>query len=184
MIMYCWLHQYLDYFKWFDTITFVLKLVQTNCVWMVQPCYRLQTKLRKGYVFTPVCHSVHRGVSAPVHAGIHSPQKQTTPPGSRHAIHSGKLTPQEADTTPGSKHPPGSRHHHWEADTPLWELDTPKKQTPPGKQTPPACHGKQTTTPKQMATAADGTHPTGMHSGLNCAETTVKRDGICSGYSD
>ena len=25
----------------------------------------------KGYVFTPVCHSVHRGGSASVHAGIH-----------------------------------------------------------------------------------------------------------------
>ena len=30
------------------------------------------TKLRQGNVFTPVCHSVHRGVSAPVHAGIHA----------------------------------------------------------------------------------------------------------------
>ena len=26
-------------------------------------CFRPQTKLRKGYVFTPVCHSVHRGGS-------------------------------------------------------------------------------------------------------------------------
>ena len=36
------------------------------------PYYRLQTKLRKGYVFTPVYHSVHKGVSDPVHAGIHN----------------------------------------------------------------------------------------------------------------
>ena len=30
------------------------------------------TKLGQGYVFTRVCDSVHRGVSAPVHAGIHT----------------------------------------------------------------------------------------------------------------
>ena len=41
-------------------------------------------EVRAGYVFTPVCHSVHgRGVSASVHAGIHLQR-------SRH--------PQEADT--------------------------------------------------------------------------------------
>ena len=39
---------------------------------------------RKRYVFTPVCHSVHRVVSAPVHPGIHTPlgrhhPGQTTP---------------------------------------------------------------------------------------------------------
>ena len=38
--------------------------------------YRPQTKLRKGNVFTPVCHSVHRG-SAPVRAGIHPPETHT-----------------------------------------------------------------------------------------------------------
>ena len=41
--------------------------------------YHPQMKLLKGYVFTPVCHSVHRGVSAPVHAGIHPPGRH--PPG-------------------------------------------------------------------------------------------------------
>ena len=35
-------------------------------------CYRPQTKLRKGNVFTPVCHSVHTG------GGVHSPG-QTSP---------------------------------------------------------------------------------------------------------
>ena len=34
------------------------------------------TKLGQAYVFTHVCDSVHRGVSASVHAGIH-PQAQT-----------------------------------------------------------------------------------------------------------
>ena len=44
------------------------------------------TKLGQGYVFTRVCDSVHRGVSASVHAGIHLPGADF-PPG--------------ADTTPG-----------------------------------------------------------------------------------
>ena len=66
--------------------------------------YRPQTKLRKGNVFTPVSYSVHRaGVSASVHAGIHTPQQ----------------TPPRADP------------------------------------------------PQQTATAADGTHPTGM---LSCLD--------------
>ena len=47
-------------------------------------------------------------------------------------------------------HPPGSRHPH-----------PPRKQTPlPPEQTPP----KTDHPPEQTATAADGTHPTGMHS--------------------
>ena len=57
--------------------------------------YRPQTKLRKGYVFTPVCHSVHKGVSAPVHAGIHIPWDQTHPPG---ADTPRKQTPPRTDT--------------------------------------------------------------------------------------
>ena len=48
--------------------------------------YRPQTKLRKGYVFTPVCHSVHRG------GGICPSGFWNTPPW--------------ADT-PLAKHPPG-----------------------------------------------------------------------------
>ena len=43
--------------------------------------YRLQTKLRKGNVFTPICQSFcsQEGVSASVHAGIHTPPGQTSP---------------------------------------------------------------------------------------------------------
>ena len=33
----------------------------------------------EGYVFTPVCHSVHRGMSASVHAGIHTPWSRHPP---------------------------------------------------------------------------------------------------------
>ena len=84
-----------------------------------------------------VSHSVHRGVPASVHAGIHTPPRQTPPqgrhpqgadspppleqtaPGNRQPLLLGADTPMGADTTPGSRHT-------------LWE------QTPPGADAPPA----------------------------------------------
>ena len=54
-----------------------------------------------------------------------------------------------ADTPPG-RHPP-------RADTP--QTNTPSRQTPSQADTPLGRHP-----PRQTATAADGTHPTGMHS--------------------
>ena len=46
------------------------------------------------------CHSVHRGVSAPVHAGIHTPPRdqRQTPPSSRH--HPLEQTPAREDNPP------------------------------------------------------------------------------------
>ena len=87
------------------------------------------------FLHLSVSHSVHRG-SASVHAGI-------PPPRSRHP--SGADTPWE-QTPPEQTHPspppPGSIH--------------PPEQIPPLEQThPPRA---------ETATAADGTHPTGMHS--------------------
>ena len=91
-------------------------------------------KLGQGYVFTGMCDSVHRGVSASVHAGIppgsrHPPWEQT-PPRSRH--------PHEQ--TPPRSIPPGSKPPHKQtppgADTPLG-ADTPQEQTPPGIRHPP-----------------------------------------------
>ena len=69
------------------------------------------TKLGQGNIFTPVCHSVHRGGSTSVHAGIPPPNKQTPPP-------------PMAD-------PPRSRHH-----PPQWQTP-PKKQTPQEADPPP-----------------------------------------------
>ena len=99
----------------------------------------------EGYVFTPVCQSFcsHWGGGFCLSAcwdttprGADTPQEQTTPPG--------------ADThlPPGSRSPPG-------ADT------SPREQThPPESRQPP----REQTTPRETAAAADGTHPTGMHS--------------------
>ena len=86
--------------------------------------YRPQTKLQKGNVSTPVCQSFcSQGVSASVHAGKHTPSRQTPP----HPVHAGIHTPLPSacwDTAP-----------------------------------PPLVHAGI-----DMATAAYGTHPTGMHS--------------------
>ena len=89
------------------------------------------------FLHLSVSHSGHRGVSASVHAGIHTPPGQTPP----------------------------------------WE-DTPRADTP----SPSACWDTNTPLPSacwdthppcsvhagiDMATGADGTHPTGMHSCLS-----------------
>ena len=90
----------------------------------------------KGYVFTGVCLSTG-GMSASVHAGIPHPQEQTSPQ---------------------SRHPLG-------ADTPTG-ADTPRADTPQSRQPPTDTSPRADNPPQEMATAADGTHPTGMHSCL------------------
>ena len=53
----------------------------------------------EGYVFTPGCHSVHRGGLPQCMLGYHAPPEQTPPPGPG--------TPPE-QTPPQSRHPPGA----------------------------------------------------------------------------
>ena len=86
----------------------------------------------EGYVFTPVCHSVHRGVSASVYAGIHPPGANT-PLGSRHP-HPRSRHP--TPTPPGSRQTPpcsacweiratsGRYASYWNAYLLLWNLLT------------------------------------------------------------
>ena len=76
------------------------------------------TKLGQGYVFTRVCDSVHRGVSAPVHAGIHTLM--------------GRYTPRVDTLRTRGRHPPGRSHPSGRHPP----GQTPPRQTPPG-QTPP-----------------------------------------------
>ena len=73
------------------------------------------------FLHLSVIHSVHRGGSASMHAGI--------PPGPD--------TPPPEQTPPRTRHPPPprSRHPHPRAD-PLG-ADTPQEQTPPGSRHPP-----------------------------------------------
>ena len=91
--------------------------------------------LPQGNVFTPVCHSVHRGAVC-LSAGWDTHIPWADPPGQ---------TPPWADTP-------------W-VDTP-W-ADTPWADTP--GQTPPWAH-LPARRPLGRYTPADGTHPTGMHS--------------------
>ena len=81
-------------------------------------CYWPQQSCGQGNIFTPVSHSVHREVSASVHAGIPHPQEQTHTPGA---------DPLGVDT-PQSRHTTG-------VDTPLG-ADTSQGQTPLGADTP------------------------------------------------
>ena len=86
-----------------------------------------------------------------------------------------QTSPWQADTPLVGRHPPwqadtllGRHPSPWQADTPLAGRHPPCRQTLPCSRQTPSC-GRQTppwadTPSQQMATAADGTHPTGMHS--------------------
>ena len=93
--------------------------------------------IAQGYVFTGVCHSVHRGACIPACTG-------QTPPGKTAPV----------------------RHPHW--------ADIATGQTPPGQAPPPSVCWDTPPYPVHAgihppaATAADGTHPTGMHSSFIC----------------
>ena len=95
--------------------------------------YRPQRSCGQGNIFTPVCHSVHRGgVSASVHAGIpHPPSRhplEQTPPQSRH--------PPRVDTPP-SRHPHQSRHPPEQTCPPPPRADMSPQADIPPEQTPP-----------------------------------------------
>ena len=100
-------------FLWFYLHTFYKLVTDQVNDFLLLPA----TKLGQGRVFTGVCDSVNRGVSASVHAGIPHPLEQT-PPTSRH---SPEQTPPGADppeqTSPQEQTPPWSRHPP-RADTP------------------------------------------------------------------
>ena len=122
--------------------------------------------------------SVHwRGVSAPLHAGIHTPlgadTPQSRPPGRRHPP--GANTPQEktppgADTPqektlPRSRHPPPSSRHdprsrHPQSRNPPRPETPPLANTPLGADTPPP---PPTVHAGRYGQQVGGTHPTGMH---------------------
>ena len=54
------------------------------------------------------------------------------------------------------------------------QADTPLGQTPPGQKPPP---------PQQTATAADGAHPTGMHSCSFMSRDVILREEINTVYA-
>ena len=113
--------------------------VAEDCMtlYKIDPVYFRPQRSCEGYVFTRVCHCIHRGSLPQCMLGYH-PQEQT-PPRSRHPL-PWEQTPQEqtlplgADTlpqeqTPLEQIPPG-------ADPPLWEQTPLGADTPPGADTP------------------------------------------------
>ena len=103
------------------------------------------------FLHLSVSHSVHRGGVCPNACWDTHPQQ--TPPLGRHPWQ----TPPWADTpwvnTPLGRHPQANTP---QADTP-WQTPTPWAYTPPQEDTRLGRHP-----PPPTATAADGTHPTGM----------------------
>ena len=81
----------------YTILTFSICFVLTSFRLLLPPA----NEVCEGYVFTCVCHSVHGGVSASMHAGI-PPQEQT---------------PLQGADPPQSRHPP--------------RADTSREQTPP-----------------------------------------------------
>ena len=135
-----------------DIHTYYMRAVDLSC-FVLMTCrfkyiYRPQRSCGQGNIFTPVCHSVHRGEggSASVHAGIPPPDTRPPPPPGADTLPP-PWTPDPPDTRP-----PLPRHQ-----TPPWTPDTPH---PPDTRTPPS-PGKQT---PAYGLRAAVTHPTGMHS--------------------
>ena len=135
-----------------NTLSFNLLLRKS----MAHKCsyYRPQRSCGQGNIFTPVCHSVHRGEGGLPQCmlGYHPPLDQPDPPlGSDTTSPWTRWTP--PDQTPPSPdqadHPPPRIRH-----TPPDQTRPPPgpDRHPPGKQTP--AYGLR----------AAGTHPTGMHS--------------------
>ena len=102
----------------------------------------------------------------------YTPLEQTSPI-SRHPPP--EQTPHGADTPPQSR-PPGS--------TLPPEQTPPQQQTPPGSRYPPEQipppgsrhppRSRHPPPPRETATAADGTHSTGMHSCINCESNGIR----------
>ena len=83
--------------------------------------YRPQQSCGQGNIFTPVCHSVHRGVSASVHGGIPCTEAGGCLPQCMLGYR-----PLEADTLPWEQTPPQEQTHPPRADIPPG-ADTPRE---------------------------------------------------------
>ena len=102
------------------------------------------------------------GVSASVHPGSTPLPREQTP----HSRHSQRADPPGSRHPSRSRHPPGTDTPSPQEQTPPWEQTPPGADTPLGTDTPQSRHPPGSRPPPDTATAADGTHPTGMHSCL------------------
>ena len=100
--------------------------------------------LGQGNIFTPVCHSVHRGGGSTWPAD--TPLEQTpsgtryTPPDQVHPLEQtppGPGTPPQADTPPGPGTPPGADTPPQDQVHPLWSKPPRTRYTPQSRHHPP-----------------------------------------------
>ena len=105
--------------------------------------YRPQRSCGQGNIFTPVCHSVHRGGLPHCMLGCHPPAKETPPareaplprrpPRRRH--------PPAKETPPRRRHPwkeaPPQKETPLEGGIPLWKEAPPPREASPRKGHPP-----------------------------------------------
>ena len=87
----------------------------------------------EGYVFTRVCHSVHRGVC--LGACWDTTPRDQAPPRSRHPTPDQAPPPQEQ--TPRTRHPPGADTQPQTRHPPPPGADPPDQAPPPGADIPP-----------------------------------------------
>ena len=168
-------------FHFFFSFLFFFCVVFENNSTLLQIFTDRKRSLVQGNIFTPVCHSVHRGE----YLGRYAPLAGTPPwAGTPRQVHLPGTPPQDQVHPPGpgtppdhQKHPRGQVHppdqvhpptrythppdqvrprdqvHPPEAGTPA-----PQAGTPPGRYPPGAVHSGR------YGQQAGGTHPTGMHS--------------------
>ena len=139
--------------------------------------YRPKRSFGQGNIFTPVCHSVHRGVwgegfSLPDPPGMETPPEQTPPPDGE---------PPQMETPPGWRTPPdGEPPPGWRAprmeNPPRWrtppdgeppQMESPPSpgwRTPPMEEPPPRMEPPPPKQTPAYGLRSAGTHPTGMHS--------------------
>ena len=123
----------------------------TTCQNSPEYIYRPQQSC-EGYLFTPVCQSFcSQGGLAQCMLGCQTPSPDQASP--RPGTPPVQAPPRAGTPSPLEQAPPRSRHPLEQAPHPSWSRHPPEQapQHPP----PPVA---------ETATAADGTHPTGMHS--------------------
>ena len=166
---------------WISHFPLKIILVQIN---KTSGYYRLKRSFGQGNIFTPVCHSVHRGgvpdqACPRDQAGTpprtrYTPQDQVHPPDHAHPPDQAGTPPEPGRYTPlwdqvhtpplGPGTPPGpGRYTPWTRYTPQDQAGTPLRG--PGT---PLGPGRYPPSPKQQTPEygqrSAGTHPTGMHS--------------------
>ena len=91
--------------------------------------YRPQRSCGQGNIFTPVCHSVHRGGLPQCMLGYQPPWDQTPPGPGRPPPRPGRPPPRPGRPHSGpGRHPPGPDLPSWTRQTPPDQADPPRDQ--------------------------------------------------------